>query len=112
MRYQLGGLSHPVQIQVKYGHYQAYDGCQYGIGCQAVLENPSHISDFMLTEQAAYYGSQSIGKACTEDNGKVEHVVHEAGSRKFRRAVVSDHQRIGKSQYDDSYLSDDDREPQ
>ena len=109
MRYQLIRLPHTVKVQIKYSHYQAYDRCQYSIGCKAVFKRSSYLADFVLSEQTAHNGRQSIGKSCTEDNGKIEHVIDEAGSSQFCRTVMSDHQRISKSQYDNSYLPNDNR---
>ena len=105
-------LSQPVHIQVKQVHDGAYHNRQYRIGGYAVLQGLSGSFVFVLSEQAAHYRSQSIGKTGTEDNGQSEHVVDEAGGSQFRCTVVSYHQGIRKSQDDDAYLSDDDRNPQ
>ena len=46
-----------------------------------------------------------------EDNGEIEHVVYETGCSQFCRAMMPYHEGISKSQYDNAYLSDNDREP-
>ena len=62
----------------------------------------------VLSEKASHDGRQPVTESRAEDDGQVEHVVHETGCGQFLRTVVPNHQGIGKTQHDDPDLSDDD----
>ena len=100
------------QIPIEQSHDQADDDRQQGVGRQAVLQCPSGCFMVVLSEKASHDGRQSVAESRAENDGQVEHVVHETGCGQFLRAVVPDHQGIGKPQYDDPNLSDDDGDAQ
>ena len=60
----------------------------------------------MSSIQASYNRSQPIRETCTENNHQIEYIINEGGSAQFYRTMVSNHQRIGKTKHDNSYLPD------
>ena len=107
---QFFGLSHAVEVEVERAHDEAHEQGHEGVGGEAVAQGLTGFGVASLPEEAAHDGGEPVGEAGAEDDGQVEHVVHEAGSCQFGGAVVANHQRVGKAEDDDADLSDDDGE--
>lgn len=78
----------------------------------AFLSLPADGCALVMAEELADDRCQAIGKAGAADDDEVEQVVHEAGGAEFFRAVVPDHDGIGKAEDDHADLPDDDRDAQ
>ena len=57
-----------------------------------------------VTVEAPYNRCQPVAEARTENNAKSKQIVYERSGTQFLRAVMPNHQRIGKTKHNDSQL--------
>ena len=67
---------------------------------------------FFLCKITSDDGSKSVGKSHPRNEHEVEEVVDERGGSQFGRAMVSDHDVVGKAYNNNAQLSQHDRDTQ
>ena len=75
----------------------------------AVLQPRRHHVLLVTCKVLSHKRSEREREAGSEDDERIEHIVHERRSREFRSAVLAHHNRVGKACDDTSKLSHDDR---
>ena len=101
--FRLSQISH---IKIKDSHTDGKQECHQQICQQAVTQRLSRRSVLMSSIQTSHDRGQPVREACTENNHQIEYIIDERGSTQFYRTMMTDHQRIGKPQHDNSYLPD------
>ena len=99
-------------IEIENSHNE---GKQYGyqdIGNQAAPQGLSGFGETAVSVVTAYNRGQPVTEAGTENDAKGKKIVHERGGAQFGSAVMPYHQRIGKTENDDTQLTYNDRQPQ
>lgn len=106
-RQQFVRLSDVFKIEIEEGH----DGCKQQadntVGHKRVFHFSSYGFVLSHTIESSYDRRQSVGETHIGDKNKTEDIVDQAGGSQFFCAVMTYHERIGKTEYDGAQLADD-----
>ena len=110
-RQQFLRLSHPLEVGVDDAHSDGKEEADGEIGQQAVAQEAAHPPAVAPPEGLAHQRGEPVGEAQAEEDGDVEHAVHERGRRQVGRRETADHDVVGQAHGHHAQLAQHDGHP-